>query len=309
MLSRVAEALFWTARNVERAETLARLLEVTSTRSVDRGRAAREAVAMQWDAVYNVAGLEPPDTEPRDAAAAALSAIGFGGEGRLSMAACIRIARQNAVGVRAELTSEVWESINALYLYVDAQSPEELGPDGGASFLRNVRDATQSFVGIVDATLTHDDAWEFLIAGRYLERASMTARILRAHQNERDPAAWQRFLETCNASEPFARAGRQSSDPDEAMAFVALDARFPRSLRFCAREVDGALHRLSGTPTGTFGNEAERTSGSIAAELDYADAGSVRSSGARAFGAHLTERFDSLGAAITTTYFPQVYVA
>ncbi|MEA2665148.1 MAG: hypothetical protein QOI11_2092 [Candidatus Eremiobacteraeota bacterium] len=311
MLSRVAESLFWIARNTERAETLARLLDVTAAGSVDRGTHHREAVERQWEAVYTVAGIEPPEPGPRAHAADAIERIAFGAEDeRRSVCACLRIARRNAVGVRAELTTEVWECLNGLYLFVEAQSPRALGPDGASSFLRSVRDTTQAFAGICDATLSHDDGWDFLVAGRYLERAWMTARILSAHDDGADSAhAWQRVLEACCASEPFARARRQSSDPADALAFLALSDVFPRSIRFCVREVDRALHRISGTPAGTYANEAERASGRISAALGYYSANEVSEDGARVFAGRAQRWLAEIGDAVTAAYFPRVPVA
>jgi uncharacterized alpha-E superfamily protein len=222
----------------------------------------------------------------------------------------VRIARRNAVGVRAELTTEVWECINGLYLFVEAQSPRALGPDGASSFLRSVRDTAQAFAGICDATLAHDDAWQFLIVGRYLERASMTARILRAADGDgEDGTRWQHLLQACCASEPFARAGRQSSDPQEALAFIALSDVFPRSIRFCVHEVDHALHRLSGTPAHTFSNAAERAAGRVASQLDYLAVGDVLQEGPHTFAARATRWLDEIGEAVTTSYFPRVPVA
>jgi uncharacterized alpha-E superfamily protein len=172
-----------------------------------------------------------------------------------------------------------------------------------------VRDTAQAFGGLCDATLLHDDAWEFLRVGRYLERAAMTARVLRVIDPDDGPHVWQLVLEACCASAPFARVGRQSSDPAEALAFLALSATFPRSLRFCLHEVDHGLHRLSGAPIGTFGNDAERTSGRIASSLDFAGPGDLLREGAAAFATRIASRLDELGALITQVYFPRIPVA
>ncbi|HTW83689.1 MAG TPA: alpha-E domain-containing protein [Candidatus Sulfotelmatobacter sp.] len=303
MLSRVAESLYWMARNVERAEDLARLLDVTATRSFDR----LEDALPRWQAIYTVAGITPPEN-----AADRLQTVDdvvFDTTSRFSIAASVRIARQNAVGVRAELTTEVWECINGLYLFVEAQSARAVGPDGTSTFLRSVRDTAQAFGGICDATLAHDDAWEFLRIGRFLERARMTSRILRAVEDDDvAPHVWQLTLEACCASSPFARARRQSADPVEALAFLALSPVFPRSLRFCVREIDAALHMLSGAPAGTFADNAERHSGRIAASLDFAGPFDLVREGARPFAVRLAAQLDELGSAIVSTYFPAVPV-
>ena len=303
MLSRVAESLYWAARNVERAEDLARLIDVTATRAVDRAVDAER----RWRAAHAVAGIACADGEECDRAAA-LERIVFDAESPFSITACVRIARRNAINVRAELTTEIWECINELYLFVEAQSPRAVGPDGTSSFLRSIRISAQAFGGICDATLAHEDAWTFIRIGRYLERASMTARVLRGVEDDAGPHIWQLVLESCCAAEPYARARQQSFDPVDALGFLALSAMFPRSLRFCLHEVDHALHRLSGAPTGTFANAAERTSGRLASSLDYAGATDLAREGAANVAARIASDLDELGAAITTAYFPRVPV-
>src|SRR5665213_2415483 len=125
------------ARNVERAEDPARLIDITATRSVDRAVDAES----RWRAAYAVAGIEPPEgeIERNDA----IERIVFGAETLLSITSCVRIARRNAVGVRAELTTEIWECINGLYLFVEAQSLRAIGPDGASSFLHAIRESAQ----------------------------------------------------------------------------------------------------------------------------------------------------------------------
>jgi uncharacterized alpha-E superfamily protein len=304
MLSRVAESLYWMARNVERAEDLARLIDVTAMRAVDHADDAGE----RWRSVYNVAGIDVPEHHGRSARATAIEQIVFDAESRLSVAACVRIARANAVGVRAELTTEVWECVNGLYLFVEAQSPRAVGPDGMSTFLRSIRDTAQAFGGLCDATLSHDDAWEFLRIGRSIERARMTARMLREIKADDGPHVWQLVLEACCASAPFARARSQSSDPAEALAFIALSPVFPRSLRYCARQVDTALHRLSGAPMGTFADASERLSGRICASLDFAGQADLAREGTAEFADRIGSQINELGDAIVSTYFPRVPV-
>jgi len=304
MLSRVAESLYWMARNVERAEDLARLIDVTAMRAVDHADDAGE----RWLSAYHIAGIEVPESHGLSARSTALEAIVFDVDSRLSVAACVRIARQNAVGVRAELTTEVWECVNGLYLFVEAQSPRAVGPDGVSTFLRSIRDTAQAFGGLCDATLAHDDAWEFLRIGRSIERARMTSRVLREIRDDDGPHVWQLVLEACCATAPFARARSQSSDPAEALAFLALSPVFPRSLRFCARQIDRALHRLSGAPAGTFADASERASGRICASLDFAGQADLAREGTSAFADRVGGQIDELGSSIVSTYFPRVPV-
>jgi len=312
MLSRVAESLYWMSRNIERAESLARIIDVAFNRTVDRLAAGSERARRVWSSVLELAG-GPEDLPKFEGPSLANDAFAYGTfatENRSSVISCIRIARSNALGVRAELTSEVWEAINSMYLFVEAQSPRAIAREGPSSFLRKVRDATQSFGGIVDATITHDDEWSFLQIGRYLERASMTTRVLKTHDPTDDSAPeWQRLLEMCCASEPFVRTQRLSSDPSEALAFLFLHRSFPRSVRFCTSEVDHALHRLSGTAMGTYSDEAERVTGRLQAMLDFVQLQEIIDEGPTNFCSRIGARLDAVGMAVQTSYFPRVPVA
>jgi uncharacterized alpha-E superfamily protein len=312
VLSRVAESLYWLARNVERAETLARILDVNYNRTVDRNAAGRERAARIWRSVFAIAGITA-DVELLEGAALASAAFEmctFSTEWRTSILACIRIARTNALNVRAELSTEVWECLNGLYLFVEAQSPRSVARDGPSSFLRNVRDTAQALGGIVDATINHGDEWRFLQAGRYLERAAMTARILRAYDAvDEGLHEWQRLLEMCCASEPFAKAQRLSPEPNEALAFLLLHRQFPRAVHFCVNEIDDALHRISETPLGAFSNEAERVTGRLKAMLDFVSLAEILDEGSQRFAARIAERLDAVGGATEATYFPRVPVS
>jgi uncharacterized circularly permuted ATP-grasp superfamily protein/uncharacterized alpha-E superfamily protein len=307
-----SKSLYWMSRNIERAESLSRIIDVAFNRTVDRNAAGRERAMRIWGSVLDLAGM-PHDATPFAGPTLAIDAFSYGAfaaENRSSLISCIRISRTNALSVRAELTTEVWEAINSLYLYVEAQSPRAIAREGPSSFLRKVRDAAQAVGGVIDATITHDDEWNFLQVGRFLERAQMSARVIKTHEVGDDSSPeWQRMLEMCCASEPFARAQRLSSDPSEALAFLVLHRSFPRAVRFCTAEVDRALHRLSETAPGTFSNEAERVTGRLQAMLDFVQLQEIIDEGPTHFAARVIDRLDAVGLAVETTYFPRVPVA
>ncbi len=312
MLSRVAESLYWMSRNLQRAETLARIVDVAFNRTVDRNVAGRQQTTAMWRSVLSLVGVPGDDAYPGSSrfAVDAFALSTFSREHHSSIVSCIRIARQNAASVRAELSSEAWEAVNALYLFIEKQSPRAVVRAGPSSFLREIRDASIAFGGIVDATITHGEEWNFLQLGRFLERAATTAGILQTHDESDDSVPeWQRILEMCCASEPFARTLRHSNDPHDALAFVLLHRAFPRSVRYCTVEVDHALHRLSETQLGTFSNEAERVTGRLAAMLDYVRLREIVDEGTVAFARRLAARLAEIGTAVEATYFPLVPAA
>ncbi|GAC1303154.1 MAG: alpha-E domain-containing protein [Vulcanimicrobiaceae bacterium] len=312
MLSRVADSLFWLGRNVERAETISRVLDVNYTRAMDlysqqNGRAER-----LWRSVMRSVGFveDPKIAVTSKAASDCFGFCAFERTNPTSMVSSIRIARANALGVRAELTTEVWEAINVLYLHVEDRDVRSVMREGPSKFLRRVRDWMQAFAGISDATMMHGDGWNFLQVGRFIERAYMSARIIDALDVENEP--WhesQRLLEMCCASVPFAQSSHRTPGARDALDFIALSVDCPRSIRFCIREVDAAMHRISRSPDGTFVSDAERRLGRLRSFLDYTAIDDILAAGVRPFASGLVRDLESLSYAIEDAYFPRTALA
>jgi uncharacterized alpha-E superfamily protein len=309
VLSRHAESFFWLARNVERAETVARVLDVTYTRSMDRfqhdvwaNRAWRTALAIGTLA-------EPANVDTCDAETAFDRCI-FDATNLSSIASTVSIARTNAINVRSELSTETWENINELYLDVRAQTIEAVTREGPARFLRRVRDRCQAIEGVTDATLLHVDGWNFLQLGRFAERGYLALRMLATIESLDDPwPEWQALLEMASASMPFARASSHLPASREVVDFVLFDPTFPRSVGFCANEVDAALHRISETPQGRgYTNQAEKLAGRLCAEFNFADVADVLHEGLHPFVRRVRHEIEDLMGAIQGVYFPRIPV-
>jgi uncharacterized alpha-E superfamily protein len=311
MLSRVAESLFWLGRNVERAETIARALDVSYARAMDLYSRDDGRYEQLWRSVMRAAGFvaEPKMGTPERVAHEALAHCIFDRGNPNSIVSSVRVARTNALGIRAELTTELWEVINVLYLYVEGQSLRSAMREGPAHFLKSVRDAMLAFAGVADATLSHGDAWCFLLTGRFLERAYMTARMLDASDIEQE--AWQesqRLLEMCCASEPFIHDSFDAPEPRDALAYIVLAADCPRSMRFSLREIDLALHRISKTAEGTFANAAERRVGRMRARFDFASADELFG-GVHRLASEMLVDLLGLSNEIEAAYFPRMPIA
>jgi len=254
--------------------------------------------------------VNEPNEEMSLAATDVFGFCAFDENNSTSIVSAVRIARTNALGVRAELTTEVWELINVLYLYVEEQQKlRSVMREGPSQFLRRLRDRAQAFAGISDATMSHGDGWNFIQVGRYLERAYMTARILDAIDVPNEP--WhesQRMLEMCCASAPFAQASHHAPEARDATAFVVLSETFPRSLRFCTREIDEAMHRISRSPRGTFAIDAERRVGRLRSQLDYTPIDDLLADGVSEFARGLVREYELLTSDIEASYFPRLPV-
>jgi uncharacterized alpha-E superfamily protein len=311
MLSRVAESLFWLGRNVERSETVARILDVNHNRAMDYYSTQDERADRLWRVVMHCAGFVPNAELPEGPLAAndVLEYCAFDTKNPSSIRSSIRVARSNALAIRSELTVEVWETINVLFLFVEGQTVEAVIRDGPSRFLRHVRDTAQAFAGVSSGTLSHGDRWHFLIAGRFLERAYMTSRMIAAIDPQHEP--WpelQRLLEMCCASEPFAQFSSHDPAIADVIQFLVLAADFPRSLRFCVRGVDDALHRISETPCGTFSNDAEQDLGRMRALFDFTPASEVLEDGIASFAEGIVKRLERLTSAVERAYFPRLPV-
>jgi uncharacterized alpha-E superfamily protein len=311
MLSRHAESFFWLARNVERAETVARVLDVTYTRSMDlhtggtwEQRSWRAALAI------GMLGAMPAPALLDATSTNVLERCVFDKDNPSSIRASISIARTNAIGLRAELSSEVWEHINQLYLDVQEQGATSIGQRGPSRFLRVVRDRCQAIAGVSDATLPHVDGWNFMQLGRFVERASLATRILATAASFDDPwPEWQRLLEMCCASFPFARAATHLQSPPDAAAFILFNPTFPRSVNFCANRIEKALHRLSQTPGRAYTDDAEKLAGRLCAAVTFADAADIVADGLQPFVRAVLTGLDALVGSIQNVYFPRVPIA
>jgi uncharacterized alpha-E superfamily protein len=310
VLSRFAESFFWLSRNVERAETIARVLDVTWSRSMDLS--AGDAWARRsWRTAYAVGTFTDVADADADDSTTTFQRCIFDPGNPSSIVSSVSVARANAIGVRAELSTETWENVNELYFDVQAQSMESLRAEGPSRFLRRVRDRCQAIAGVSDATLLHVDGWNFLQLGRFVERGYLAARMLATIGSLEDPwPEWQRLLEMCCARVPFARASSSLPTPSDAVAFILFDATFPRSLKFCANEVDAALHRISDTVPGrSFTNDAEKLAGRLCTTFNFTDLSDVLERGLGPFTADATAAIEGLLAAVQTVYFPRVPVA
>ena len=280
MLSRVADSLYWTSRYLERAEQIARVVDVNLGLTADR---APIDAARHWGRLLG--SLPPPP--PLDAGPAAED----GGAtvdlaNRASIAACVGAARENARQVREEIASEMWEELNRLYLTVrrvDGPSPE--WSSGTHDFLGTVIGGVHMFRGVTDATMARGEGWHFMEAGRYVERASATAALLDVQSREcpwsadQPPTAsehleWVGLLRACCAFEAYCRRYTADVRPDRIAAFLVLDRDCPRSLRFAAGRIHGSVTALSSL-TGHVDGRADRLAGRLLASLEYAQAAEI----------------------------------
>lgn len=262
MLSRIAESLFWIGRYVERADYTARILDVhlhtiVEDPFVDEGQVCRSLLGVMGLAQDGV-------VDRRDV----LRLLMYDPASEHSIAATLGAVRESARRARETLSADMWQAINATWRVI---------PGGRLQTMRDpqafawVRERAAVITGITDSTMTRDDGWQFLVLGRGIERADMTARLLTTAALSSTPtAAWRNTLRACDAHEAFLRTYRGLESDREAAEFLLLDRLFPRSVVFALTRAERCLENLEpGGQRAGFGDEAQRLLGRARAELEY----------------------------------------
>jgi uncharacterized alpha-E superfamily protein len=300
LLSRVADSVYWMSRYIERAENVARFLDVNYNLMLDLPR----DFAGQWQAVIDTTGDRAAFQERYGTATRrnVVRFLAFDPEYRNSIYSCVTAARENARSVRETIASEMWEQINALYLMLAAESRRPV-PEILPEFCRQVRMACHLFQGISQGTMSRNEAWQFIALGRRLERADKTTRLLDVKYfillpsledvgTPYDDIQWSAVLKSVSGFEMYRKKyGRIS--PDRIVEFLVLDNEFPRAVRYCIGLADDALHAITGTPRGAFSCASEQKIGLLRSELDFTRVEAILSGG-------LHEFFDALQTKMNT---------
>jgi uncharacterized alpha-E superfamily protein len=311
MLSRVADAIYWLNRYIERAENVARFVDVTLQLTLD----LPGGTSAQWAALVQLTGdaarfQERFGTATRDNVVAFLT---FDADHPSSIISCIHAARENARAVRDSITAEMWEQVNKFYLMLRTAVAAGGIVEAPHDFFTAIKLASQLYVGITDATFSYGDGWHFGRLGRLLERADMTSRLLDAKSVMLHPVTtddgrpgndiqWSAVLRSVSALEMYRqRHGRIT--PNQVADFLLLDREFPRAVHACLIKAEESLHALSGAPLGTFQNTAEQRLGRLRAELDYTQIEDLIAGGLHDFLNTLQAQLNHVGEAIFDTFF------
>ena len=271
LLSRVADALYWISRYLERAEHTARLLDVRLDLGLDRRRGDD---AWHFERLYTALRLQPPDDVAALGPASLVDALMFDTANRDSVLSCVTLARENARQVREEISSDMWEQINALFLRIKQAQRERTALSRPHYLSRAVIEGVHLFEGVTDATMGHGEGWQFLQVGRFIERAGTTAALVDLHVTTgaaagASPIEWLGLLRSCAALEAYCRCYTADLRPRRIVEFLLLNVEFPRSVRFAAARVGSSLRTIAQLTGRGAGGRTERLAGRLHASLDY----------------------------------------
>jgi uncharacterized alpha-E superfamily protein len=276
MLSRTADHLYWMARYTERAENLARMLEVNYRMSLlPQGP---EIVEQGWIATLTIIGLMDAFKQRYTAVtpANAIAFLVFDRDNPISIYSCVRAARENARAVRGTLTSEIWESINATWLEMRVAGMRSSSEAEVGNFFEWVKHRSHLVRGVIQGTMLRDEAWHFTWLGTYLERSDSTARILDVKYHlllprgekaggAADYYQWSALLNSVSAFEVYRRVYRDLITPRRVAELLVLRSDMPRSLH---RSVEQVYTHLIAVRNGQSA-ETERRAGELHASLRF----------------------------------------
>lgn len=283
MLSRVANTLYWMMRYVERADNLARLIDVNEQLLLDFESIDSERLSGFWQPIILSTGDESAFNELYDDASSdnVISFLTEDTRNPNSIFSCISFARENARTIRDQISDELWEELNALYLFVKSDEALKLLASNPPRFYEEVRRSSMTILGISASTTARDAIWDFKSLGRYIERADKTTRFLDIStyfpkgakgidQSSSGVLHWSAILSSCGAMGAFRATGLEIN-ARTVMEFLIYSPDFPRSVRYCISKINSTLHRISGASHGTFATEAERETGKMLAKLSFGD--------------------------------------
>lgn len=256
MLGRTAQNLFWLSRYIERAENMARMLEVgyrMSLTSRREGGASEHLVSMMQAAEVDEAFAETG--KPADVASVSHFMM-FDPDNPSSVYSCLLAARTNARSVRTALTTEVWETINAAWLEYSQLRPAEITGGRLQEQLARVKEVSSQFRGAMLGTILRDDGYCFSQIGSYVERSDNTARILdmkyyvllpRANLigGDIDIQQWTLILRAASAHRSYRHIYHDRYKAWNIADYLILRPEMPRSLMFCMQWINRMMDMLA----------------------------------------------------------------
>ena len=302
MLSRVADALFWMGRYLERAEHVARVLDTTRAVLVDIDEVDPETAKNQWQGT--LAALSLPD--------ASMEKLLFAQNESTSLVCNISRARENARQVREVISSEMWDHLNQAYWSIHEAHARGVHESQLSQALGGVISASFLWDGVADGTTARDTGWLFLKIGKFVERLDGTCRLVNVRAEgppkggapSSESVHWIALLRSLCSMEAYKKIHPQRVDRKHVLDFLIFDSTYPRTVRYAALAAADFAKRCAEIH-GARGKNVERAFGKLASQLEYADVSEVVGGGTSEFLQELLGELGEAGALLQRSYFLQ----
>ncbi len=321
MLSRVANSLYWMSRYIERAESIARLVDVNLQLLLDFRNLDDATLNDHWIPIVQSSGDEELFRKmyPRTTGQTVTEFLVFQPLNTNSIVSSIRLARENARMARDQIAAELWEEINRIYLFLHSPRAQKDWRESPSDFFHTIKSSSLLLQGLTDSTVVRNEGWFFTQVGRYLERADKTSRILDVRHaslpaqgvpivtTQTDAFGWSAVLRSCSAWDAYKAQHGAEMQPALVAEFLLLSDDFPRSVRFAVRQLNTALRRISGVHEGRFSNDAEKLAGRLLAELQFSTAEDIFAIGLHTYIDITQAKLNAIGDALFQTYIFQPF--
>ena len=251
MLARVAETLFWMSRYLERAENMARLINVNANLLLD----IPKKTTLGWEPLIDITGTRETYLKSNEnfEERSVMKYLVSDAASPVSIVNALGCARENARTIRDVIPREAWEQINALNYFARDQISSGLSKRGRFTYLKEIILRNQTITGLLAGTMNQDQG--YLRLGRNLERADMTSRIidvrtanlimsenleLRPFEN----IQWMSVLKSLTAYQMYRQSMQARVRRSDVLRFLFQSPRFPRSIYFCSQQLEQCVTQL-----------------------------------------------------------------
>lgn len=254
MLRRIASHLYWTARNLERAEWRARLVDVNYHLLIETPPRGAEP----WAPLLAIFGERDTFAEHYETADehSVLNFFVLDLDNPNSIRNCVNNARNNALSLRHYVSSEFWIGLNTLYLSAQAWTPSLFITPGVFAFFAELRDSFYRLSGILQTTIPRDPAYDFMQIGMMLERVEDVARMLDVKYHfllpkledvggPVDLLQWGAVLRSASGLEPYRKRFGNAIEISKVVGILLFDPSFPRSARFSLDQLAVSVARIA----------------------------------------------------------------
>ena len=310
MISRLAEHCFWLSRYIERAENIARLLEVNQNWLLDFDI----PVDLQWKPLLIISGIH--DYKGNYDKGSVLGFMTWDSENPSSIVSSMTQARENARVIREIISAEMWERLNYNYLWLQSNTAKDLYENNKYELYNQIKRINQLLQGIGESTMLRTEAWEFYQFGRHLERSSQTARILdvKYHMLQSNPAIsgtnieisyWTSLLKSCSGYEPFLKHAKiiENQVGNAVAEFLILEETFPRSIRYCLKECLNSVMSISQKSKSKTSNTTLEALRHLIAWISTDDTRQLIGVKLHSILTHIVDNVHAVSDSLTRTYF------
>lgn len=315
MLSRVAGSLYWMSRYLERAENVARLLDVNLQLLLDFGELDDQSLKEHWGPILEAIGdqdlffqlYETADSE------SVTDFITFCPSNPNSLVSCLSNARENARQVRDQISSEMWTVLNDAFHYIKSHDIRKVWDGDVGAFYDQIKQFSHLFQGITVSTFARNEGFEFIQFGKYLERADKTSRLLDVKYHillpkvsdvggAVDAAQWQAVLRSTSALEGYRRFYVADILAWKVAEFLIFQESFPRSIFFCVDQLRQFVQLICEGREGEAQSAGVRRFGKFASSLKFLTTDDVFKQGLHQFVTEVQEELAAVAGYLYETY-------